>query len=458
MTRQKQRPSVSKAQHIQPKNENQDRLLRAVAGPDQLVITTGPAGVGKAQPLDAKVLLDNYRWTTMGQLKVGDWIATVDGGRQRVTGVFEQGPRQVYRVKFEDGRSTEACAEHLWQTNKGVVPTSELLGLSIPVWKGVPRLYDPRAYYSAVAWMRSTPWMGCPPKIDEDYSWSALIAMFDSLVRFRKDYRRGTVARARFNGDTVHGRVLAELVRRHGGICAINSHSRPRLEKIHEAFSRPIRPYKDRQLKLKAVEIRPTRVVPTRCISVDSPDRLYITDDYIVTHNTYCAVNQGVNEIYQGHYRSMVLTRPSVPTGRSLGFFPGTIEEKLEPWLAPALSVLKERMTAGEYETARKWLQLQPIETVRGSSFRRSLIFVDEAQNLQWEELKALVTRIGEGSKMVLMGDPTQRDVKSSALDQFTELVYRHQLPVPVIQFGVKDIVRSDIVGQLVRVFMEEKC
>jgi phosphate starvation-inducible PhoH-like protein len=89
-------------------------------------------------------------------------------------------------------------------------------------------------------------------------------------------------------------------------------------------------------------------------------------------------------------------------------------------------------------------------------SYENSLVLVDESQNLNMEEIKAITTRMGEGSKMILMGDPNQSDIDNGlALIRFTDLCRKHQIEVPVVAFGIEDIVRSDIVGQLVRMFTE---
>jgi phosphate starvation-inducible PhoH-like protein len=157
-----------------------------------------------------------------------------------------------------------------------------------------------------------------------------------------------------------------------------------------------------------------------------------------------------------GLYDRIVLTRANVPTGNSLGHFPGDIREKLAPWLAPMTSVLKGCLGAGRFEMllGRDMISMQPLETIRGQSFERTLILVDEAQNLNMEEIKAVTTRMGEGSKMILMGDPNQSDVDNGmALLKFTDMCSKFGVEVPVIQFTVEDIVRSDIVGQLVRMF-----
>lgn len=177
------------------------------------------------------------------------------------------------------------------------------------------------------------------------------------------------------------------------------------------------------------------------------------------TGKTYCSASKVAQLFLKGGYETIILTRPNVSTGKSLGFFPGDISEKLEPWLAPLLSVLKESLGSGRYEYLRSknLIQIQPLETIRGQSFNDALILIDECQNLSFEEIKALTTRIGRNSKMVLMGDPNQSDVASGmAIERFITMCEKYNIDVPVVRFGIHDVVRSDIVGQLVKAFYYE--
>lgn len=175
---------------------------------------------------------------------------------------------------------------------------------------------------------------------------------------------------------------------------------------------------------------------------------------------TFCAASKIAQLYLTGKYDTIILTRSNVPTGKSLGFFPGDIKEKLTPWLLPLISVLEKQLgkTKYEYIAAKNILQLQPLETIRGRSFENSLVLVDECQNLTIEELKAITTRLGENSKMVLMGDSSQSDINSGKdILKFVNICRKHNIEIPIVEFTVDDIVRSDIVGQLVRAFIKEK-
>jgi len=177
------------------------------------------------------------------------------------------------------------------------------------------------------------------------------------------------------------------------------------------------------------------------------------------TGKTYCSAGTVAQLYFSGNYDKIVITRANVPTGKSLGHFPGTIEDKMTPWLLPMLEVFKEAFGKGKYEYMinKSEIEIQPIETIRGRSYKNALVLVDEAQNLNIDEIKAITTRLGENSKLVLMGDPAQSDVNNGQdLIKFCSVVKKAGIPLPVIEFGVNDIVRSDIVAELVKVFIEE--
>jgi len=178
------------------------------------------------------------------------------------------------------------------------------------------------------------------------------------------------------------------------------------------------------------------------------------------TGKTYCSVGTAAALYKSGRYKKIVLARANVPTGRSLGHFPGDIKEKLTPWLMPMLEVLKKALGPGKftYMVEKDIIEMQPIETIRGRSYEDTVVLVDEAQNLTFDDIKAITTRLGENSKLVLMGDPAQSDVNNGQdLLMFCKLLERGGIDVPVITFGANDIVRSDIVADLVRLFLKER-
>ncbi len=145
--------------------------------------------------------------------------------------------------------------------------------------------------------------------------------------------------------------------------------------------------------------------------------------------------------------------------GKDIGFLPGSLEEKTYPWALPVLDVLQKHLGKGVVDTGIKNgnIEMAPLALMRGRSFDNAFIIVDETQNITIHELKMLLTRVGEGSTIVLNGDVQQSDLKEAdGLSKTIHLVKKYMLPVPVIEFGVDDIVRSDICAEWVKVFMKE--
>ena len=176
------------------------------------------------------------------------------------------------------------------------------------------------------------------------------------------------------------------------------------------------------------------------------------------TGKTYLAASVAAKDLAEKRIKRIIISRANVPTGKSLGAFPGTVEEKMAPWLMPITDVLRKQLGNGFYEHAVKTgaITIQPLETIRGRSFDDAVVLMDESQQLTIEELKAVTTRIGENAKLFLMGDRAQRDVKSDGLLWLTALVEKHELPVSIHEFTSDDIVRSGLCKQFVQAFEKE--
>ena len=177
------------------------------------------------------------------------------------------------------------------------------------------------------------------------------------------------------------------------------------------------------------------------------------------TGKTYVTATYAADLYTTKEIDKIVITRPHVAVGKDIGFLPGTLEEKTYPWALPVLDVLEKHWGKGTLETAIKNgnVEMAPLALMRGRSFENSFIIVDESQNITTHELKMLLTRVGEGSTIVLNGDVQQSDLQGTdGLTKIIHLAKKHMLPVPVVEFGIDDIVRSDICAQWVKVFMKE--
>lgn len=176
------------------------------------------------------------------------------------------------------------------------------------------------------------------------------------------------------------------------------------------------------------------------------------------TGKTYIAASKAA-QLYEANIvERIILTRPNVPSGRSLGFFPGTIEEKIAPWIVPFVEVLEEHLGPEPVKLAMSKgnIQVVPFEVMRGRTFRNSFVILDEAQNASPHELKMFLSRIGENAQAVLNGDIMQSDLRAeSGLSKIIEMIHKQKLPVPVIEFTLDDIVRSDICAMWIKAFVK---
>lgn len=177
------------------------------------------------------------------------------------------------------------------------------------------------------------------------------------------------------------------------------------------------------------------------------------------TGKTYVAATYAAQQFAVKNINKIILTRPNVAAGRSIGFFPGSLEDKMLPWMMPVVEVLVKHLGRAVFDIASKNgnIEVAPFETMRGRSFENAFVLLDEAQNTTIDELKMFLTRVGEGSKVVLNGDISQTDLKeNSGLKKIIHMVKKHMLPIPVVEFGVNDIVRSSLCKLWIETFINE--
>lgn len=176
------------------------------------------------------------------------------------------------------------------------------------------------------------------------------------------------------------------------------------------------------------------------------------------TAKTYLAVTAAVNALKNKEVNKIIISRPPVALeGFTLGFIPGTDEEKNAPWLAPILDVLEKFYTSEKiaHMLENKTIESVPLGYIRGRSFENSFIIVDEAQQMSISSFKAVLTRLAVGSKIVVCGDIKQTDIDGrSGLETAARLMEGAQ-GVAVVRFGFEDIVRSGITAEVIKRFTE---
>ena len=173
------------------------------------------------------------------------------------------------------------------------------------------------------------------------------------------------------------------------------------------------------------------------------------------TGKTYLAIAKAVEALDSGKVSRIVLSRPAVEAGESLGFLPGDLNEKLAPYLRPLYDALTERLGTKRLKAmlADGIIEIAPVAYMRGRTLSESFVVIDEAQNCTYTQIKMLLTRLGWQSTMVLTGDPDQTDLLpgiSGLGDIATRL---EKLPdVPVVRLSEGDIVRHPLVASMLTV------
>jgi phosphate starvation-inducible PhoH-like protein len=175
------------------------------------------------------------------------------------------------------------------------------------------------------------------------------------------------------------------------------------------------------------------------------------------TGKTFLAVAAAVRALRAGACRRLVITRPVVEAGERLGFLPGDLQAKLNPYLRPIDDALYELMQFEDVIRLEEAgvIEIAPLAYMRGRTLSHSFVILDEAQNTTVSQMKMFLTRLGEGSVMVVTGDPSQSDLDSGTRNGFTDAVRRLRgfAGVGVLEFSAKDIVRHPLVQQIVRAF-----
>lgn len=254
---------------------------------------------------------------------------------------------------------------------------------------------------------------------------------------------------------------------------AIETGQRVVLE-LAELISQGISP--DRKMVTESVRMLEDNQVPSKILgagAIQTPTKtvraktlgqkqyLQAIDDHTITFGigpagtgkTYLAVAKAVAALYRKEVSRIILTRPAVEAGERLGYLPGTLSEKIDPYLRPLFDALQEMLepdaTAKLMESGV--IEVAPLAYMRGRTLNDSFIILDEAQNTTAEQMKMFLTRLGFGSKMVVTGDTTQVDLPTgkSGLDVATSILSEVS-NLHISRLSSKDVVRHELVTRIV--------
>jgi len=254
---------------------------------------------------------------------------------------------------------------------------------------------------------------------------------------------------------------------------AIETGQRVVLEMV-ELISQGISP--DRKMVTESIKMLAANEVPSKVLgagAIQTPAKtvraktmgqkqyLQAIDDHTITFGigpagtgkTYLAVAKAVAALYRKQVSRIILTRPAVEAGERLGYLPGTLSEKIDPYLRPLFDALQEMLepdaTAKLMESGV--IEVAPLAYMRGRTLNDSFIILDEAQNTTAEQMKMFLTRLGFGSKMVVTGDITQVDLPTgkSGLDVATAILADVN-DLYIARLSSKDVVRHELVTRIV--------
>ena len=178
------------------------------------------------------------------------------------------------------------------------------------------------------------------------------------------------------------------------------------------------------------------------------------------TGKTYLAIALACQAFRNKQFERIILTRPAVEAGESLGFLPGDLKEKVDPYLRPVYDALFEIIGGEQYQKyiEKGLIEIAPLAYMRGRTLDKSFIILDEAQNTTPEQTKMFLTRLGYSSKMVITGDLTQTDLprgKMSGLKNAIELL-KHTKGIGIEELQKVDIVRHPLVRKVIEVYEQE--
>jgi phosphate starvation-inducible PhoH-like protein len=207
-----------------------------------------------------------------------------------------------------------------------------------------------------------------------------------------------------------------------------------------QSYLRKIRPRSDNQrLLLEAIDAKP----------------LTVAVGPAGTGKTYLAISAGVAALEAGSVSRIVLSRPAVEAGENLGFLPGDMREKLDPYLRPLYDALNDRLGPKRLRQHLDdgTIEIAPVAFMRGRTLNNSYVLIDEAQNCTYGQLKMLLTRLGWHSTMVITGDPDQTDLLPE-LSGLAEIGRRLEGfdDVAVVRLTDRDVVRHPLVGRMLSV------
>lgn len=175
------------------------------------------------------------------------------------------------------------------------------------------------------------------------------------------------------------------------------------------------------------------------------------------TGKTYLAVVMAVAALRNKEIKKIILTRPAVEAGERLGFLPGDLQEKVDPYLRPLYDALQDILGMDTYQKlmAKGIIEIAPLAYMRGRTLENAFVILDEAQNTTGKQMKMFLTRLGFGSRMVVTGDPGQIDLPRGVMSGLNEAskVLENVKDITIVRLQALDVIRHDVVTRIVEAY-----
>ncbi len=222
--------------------------------------------------------------------------------------------------------------------------------------------------------------------------------------------------------------------------------------------------FNDMVIELQDYRRKKLQIIPRNVNQEDYLDILENPNKHIIfatgpagTGKTMMAVQMGIRNLENGTVDRIVITRPAVSVDEQHGFLPGDLKEKMAPWTRPIFDFLEEHYKPKQVEdmVKNKTIEISPLAYMRGRTFKGAWIIADEMQNATQEQTKMLLTRIGEGSKIVVTGDLAQHDrgYTNNGLKDFLNKFDRKYGTIGHVHFNKKDVERHPVVIDVLEIY-----
>jgi phosphate starvation-inducible protein PhoH and related proteins len=248
--------------------------------------------------------------------------------------------------------------------------------------------------------------------------------------------------------------MMGKKVARRANTVSLDEHRRPAATPEPAGWD-PIDGIDERRERRYERKVRPQSANQGRLIEAIDSNALTIAVGPAGTGKTYLAVTAAVEALERGTVARVLLTRPAVEAGESLGFLPGPLEDKLAPYLRPLYDALGDRLGGKRLRAllGDGTIEIAPVAYMRGRTLNNAFVVIDEAQNCTYGQIKMLLTRLGWHSTMVVTGDPDQTDLlpELSGLDEVARRIEGLD-GVAIVRLTRDDVVRHPLVGAMLQV------